>query len=165
MENLEDMGDLRDVLIMRSVAKAWHTAFRDYYTAYDFVIPTHRLPQFMDIKPNVESLDTSGNYDHTIKLNPLMAAPNLASLIVNGNTFQDASKRVLQPRVKLSKLPPSLRFLNLNAVYADPAYFPKIAFTDLRSLGLFSRQNTNEDTVDLLRHLPALEVPTVARIL
>ena len=158
MEKLEEMGDLRDCLMMRLVAKAWHAAFKDYETGYDFVTDASLLQQLLDIKPNLESLELACVHQHMIKLNPLRTKHSLTSLILNGNTFQDSNRRSLQPLVKLSKLPPSLQLLSMHAVYADPAHFSKIVCTGLTDLSLSSQQNTTSDTVELLHHLPKLKV-------
>lgn len=160
MGHLEGQGDLQDVLAMRLVAKEWHAAFREYPTSYNFLAGPDDLQKWLNFKSNMSSLQVHSQLDHTVKLNPLQTASSLTSLIIRGNIFHDSQKRSLQPLVKLSKLPSSLRCLILNSVYADPAYFSKLACTALTNLTLHTQQNTEVEIVELLYHLPLLQVVT-----
>ena len=159
MEKLEDSGDLRDVSDMRLVTKAWHTAFKEYPTDYDFGADEASLEQLLAIKPNLSKLELMNTRQHKVQLGLLTAASSLTSLHITGNTWTDIANQALQPLVKLNKLPPSLQVLNLDSVYIHPAYVSKLVCTNLTDLSFSGQQNNGNNVVELLTHLPKLEVP------
>lgn len=158
MAKLEDLTCIEDVQDLCLVTKSWRAAFVEYSAEYRYHIMHNQLQGLLALQPKLTGLTISSSKQHSLKLKPLMTAPNLTSLTLYGSTYTNNSNESLEPRVKLSQLPSALKELVLNSVYADPDHFQNIQCTGISSLVFQGRQNKLEEVLGLLQQLPKLQV-------
>ena len=164
MAKVEDLAGIEDVADMRLVTKAWRAAFQDYSSSHGHFIVSSQLEDLLALQPKLTSLKITAEKPHTIKLNPLTTAQHLTSLDLIGSTYQNERKKVMEPRVKLDKLPPGLRKLALDAVYIDPDHFQNLKCTEITGLVFCGQQNEASEVLLLLEQLPKLQVVLHPRI-
>ncbi len=157
MAKLEEEAGIEEVADLRLVSKDWHAAFREYPCQFTHSVQGPDTQRLLAIQPNISSLTMMCRHQNTVDLGPLAAATHLTTLSLNGTTFKNGDE-YLEPLVKLSKLPSTLLTLDLDSVFASPAYCEKLPCTSLTKLLFTGQQNTCSEIVLLLQQLPGLRV-------
>ena len=156
-------SSIESLLNIRLVCKTWKDAQSEYSGGTRMVVRRNTdLDQLCKLLPQLSGVVVD-NHTPDFSFSPLSALSQLSSLRLNQmpeeeDEDEDEDEVVPTMLLDLSPLPSSLRALELLEAQVDPDCHQQLQLTSLTRLVYTWTSSSCSEAVDLMQHLPALQV-------